>query len=176
MLGPLKVILITSALATVAVIAAGCGTQKITASKSDPTTYTGAQLFSQRCSGCHTLSFAATRGSASNARTAEIVNGPNFNVRCERPATRVLYAIENGGFSGAIMPQNIVVGQQARDVAEFVATYAGRAAPKAPGVPSCQSASIGALPSPTATTASGAPAVAPSASTTTGTTTAAGTP
>ena len=28
--------------------------------------------------------------------------------------TRVLYAIENGGFSGAIMPQNVVVGQQAQ--------------------------------------------------------------
>src|SRR5690242_8706462 len=115
MLGPLKVILITSALAAAAFVAAGCGTQKLTASKSTPTTYTGAQLFSQRCAGCHTLSYAGTRGSASNPRSAEIVNGPNFNVRCERPATRVLYAIENGGFSGAIMPQNIVVGQQARD-------------------------------------------------------------
>jgi mono/diheme cytochrome c family protein len=163
-------------LAAVAVLAAGCGTAKISASKSDPTTYTGAVLFNQRCSGCHTLSYAAARGSAANVRTREIVNGPNFNVRCERPITRVLYAIENGGFSGAIMPQNIVVGQQARDVAQFVATYAGRAAPTAPGVPSCQSASIGTLPSPTATTASGAPAVAPSATTTTGTTTSAGTP
>ena len=37
----------------------------------------------------------------------------------------MLYAIENGGFSGAIMPQNIVVGEQARQVAEFVAQYAG---------------------------------------------------
>ena len=40
----------------------------------------------------------------------------------------MLYAIENGGFSGAIMPQNVVVGQQAIDVAKFVATYAGRQA------------------------------------------------
>ncbi len=47
---------------------------------------------------------------------------------------RVLYAIENGGFSGVVMPQNIVVGQQARDVAQFVATYSGRKAPKVPGV------------------------------------------
>ena len=38
---------------------------------------------------------------------------------------RVLYAIANGGFSGAIMPQNIVVGEQAQQVAEFVAGYAG---------------------------------------------------
>ena len=67
-------------------------------------------LFSQRCSGCHTLSYAATHGSAPNVRTATAISGPNFNVRCERPITRVLYAIQNGGFSGAYMPQNIVVG------------------------------------------------------------------
>jgi hypothetical protein len=40
----------------------------------------------------------------------------------------VLYAIENGGFSGAIMPQNIVVGQDAQEVAQFVAHYAGASA------------------------------------------------
>ena len=90
-------------------------------------------LFNQRCAGCHTLSYAGTHGSAPNVRTAQAINGPNFNVRCERPVVRVLYAIENGGFSGAYMPQNIVVGQQARDVAQFVATYSGRQAPEGSG-------------------------------------------
>ena len=79
-------------------------------------------------------------------RTKEFNNGPNFNIRCERPMTRVLYAIENGGFSGGIMPQNIVVGQQAVDVARFVATYAGRQAPKVPGIVPCASQSIGSSP------------------------------
>ena len=88
--------------------------------------YMGALIFSQRCAGCHTLSYAGTHGSASNVRTAQPNNGPNFNVRCERPVSRVLYAIENGGFSGVVMPQNIVVGQQARDVAQFVAKVAGK--------------------------------------------------
>jgi hypothetical protein len=37
----------------------------------------------------------------------------------------VLYAIRNGGFSGAIMPENIVVGRDADDVAAFLAKYAG---------------------------------------------------
>ena len=37
----------------------------------------------------------------------------------------VIYAIRNGGFSGAIMPQNIVVGADAQKVAAFVAKYAG---------------------------------------------------
>ena len=103
-------------------------------------------LFSQRCSGCHTLSYAATNGSAPNVRTAMAISGPNFNVRCERPVTRVLYAIENGGFSGAYMPQNVVVGQDARAVAMFVSTYAGRAAPKEPGTPLCITRAIGTLP------------------------------
>ena len=46
----------------------------------------------------------------------------------------MLYAIRNGGFSGAIMPQNIVVGEDAEAVAEFVAEYAGKSAKGPPGL------------------------------------------
>ena len=120
----------------VAALAAACGTEKIGVSQSDPL-HQGAVLFSQRCSGCHTLSYAATHGSAANVRSSQFTNGPNFNVRCERPLARVLYAIENGGFSGSIMPQNIVVGDQAAEVAKFVATYAGRQAPQVSGLTPC---------------------------------------
>jgi len=42
----------------------------------------------------------------------------------------VLFAIRNGGFSGAIMPANIVVGKDAERVADFLAAYSG----KNPGV------------------------------------------
>jgi hypothetical protein len=80
-------------------------------------------------------------------RTAQYNNGPNFDQRCERPVTRVLYAIQNGGFSGAIMPQNIVVGQQAIAVAKFVSTYSGRKAPKVPGVVPCLQEPVGTIPS-----------------------------
>ncbi len=159
---PFKVLLALVSAAAVAALLTACGTEKITASASNPTLYRGAVLFNQRCSGCHTLSYAATHGSAANVRTAEITNGPNLDQRCERPATRVLYAIENGGFSGAIMPQNVVVGQDARDVAMFVSTYAGSKAAKSPGVPVCTTQPVGSLPSPTATTASTTPAKATS--------------
>jgi hypothetical protein len=37
-----------------------------------------------------------------------------------------LFAIRNGGFSGAIMPANIVVGRNAQLVAEFLDRYSGR--------------------------------------------------
>jgi cytochrome c551 len=162
----IKVLLISSAAAGVAVFASACGTQKISVPQSDPT-HEGAVLFSQRCAGCHTLSYAGTHGSATNVRSREITNGPNFNVRCERPVTRVLYAIQNGGFSGAIMPQNVVVGADAIAVANFVAKYAGRQAPNIVGTPTCDSQPIGTIPPPASTT----PTTATTSTTTSTTTT-----
>ena len=141
-----RVILLAGAMMSLAATVAACGTQRIDVARSSGPLYSGAVLFSQRCSGCHTLSFAGTHGSAPNIRTAQANNGPNFNQRCERPITRVLYAIENGGFSGAYMPQNIVVGQQAMEVAKFVATYAGRQAPRQVGIINCEKRSLGTLP------------------------------
>ena len=71
---------------------------------------------------------AATRSTPPAHRgrpTAQLRNqGPNLNQRIES-ADNVLYAIRNGGYSGAIMPQNIVVGDDAEAVADFVAKYAG---------------------------------------------------
>ncbi len=100
-----------------------CGARGVTVAKNDPDHH-GAELFSARCSGCHTLKAAGTHGSASDIRTRQRTNGPNFTVRKENMA-RVLFAIRNGGFSGAIMPQNIVVGPDADAVAGFVAKYSG---------------------------------------------------
>ena len=166
---PLKVLLMMIAAIAVAGVAAGCGTEKVQVAQTNPN-FTGAELFSQRCSGCHTLAAAATHGSATNARSAEFVAGPNFNVRCERPVDRVLYAIKNGGFSGAIMPQNVVVGQQAIDVAKFVATYAGGQAKSAPGVPTCHQQPIGTIPALNATATTPSSNTTPGATTTTATT------
>jgi mono/diheme cytochrome c family protein len=141
---PAKV-LFSGVLLAAAVLATACGTEKVSVSTSDAAIHQGAVLFNQRCGGCHTLSYAGTHGSAQNVRTAQFNNGPNFDIRCERPVARVLYAIQNGGFSGVVMPQNIVVGQQARDVAQFVATYSGRKAPKIPGVVPCQQVPVGTV-------------------------------
>jgi mono/diheme cytochrome c family protein len=147
-----KFLVLPAALAAALSISA-CGTQRISVPKANKQVYHGAVLFSERCAGCHTLYAAGTHGSAPNVRTAQAISGPNFNVRCERPIDRVLYAIENGGFSGAYMPQNVVVGQDAIDVAKFVATYAGAKAPKQVGEVQCQNKPIGTLPpTPTTTT------------------------
>jgi mono/diheme cytochrome c family protein len=165
-----KILALSTAFAAVAAITAACGTEKISVPRSQSQLYRGATLFNQRCAGCHTLSYAATYGSAPNVRTAQAISGPNFNQRCERPIDRVLYAIENGGFSGAYMPQNVVVGQDAIDVAKFVATYAGRQAPVQTGVPKCQSRQLGTLPPGSGTTQIASASSSASSSTTASTT------
>jgi mono/diheme cytochrome c family protein len=106
-----------------------CGEQGISLAKSDPN-YRGAEIFAQRCAGCHTLEVAGTQGSATNVRTREIKDGPNFNQRKE-DVNSVLYAIRNGGFSSGPMPQNIVVGKDAEEVAKFVAANSGKQAGQA---------------------------------------------
>jgi mono/diheme cytochrome c family protein len=108
----------------------GCGEAKIEVSGKDGALRRGAVLFNERCSGCHTLSAANARGSAQEGVVgkSERTDGPNFNIRKEN-RDDVLFAIRNGGFSGAIMPANVVVGQQAQDVARFVERYAGKKAP-----------------------------------------------
>ncbi|MGD9736534.1 MAG: cytochrome c [Solirubrobacterales bacterium] len=101
--------------------ACGFGSEGIDVSKDSPD-HAGAVLFSTHCAGCHTLDAAGTQGSGNRG---ERTQGPNLNER-EESEDDVLYAIQNGGFSGAIMPQNIVVGEEAEQVAEFVAKYAGQ--------------------------------------------------
>jgi mono/diheme cytochrome c family protein len=129
---PLKIAASLAALGSVAVLAA-CGSQEIEiASNEPPPVERGAHLFYERCSGCHTLSAAAAEGSATSVHNVERVDGPNFDQRKET-VDQVLYAVRNGGFSGAIMPQNIVVGEDAQAVAQFVAKYSGTAAEKPPG-------------------------------------------
>jgi len=125
---PISTVAISAALALGA-----CGTQSIELSEDDPH-YTGAVLFAERCSGCHTLEAAGAQGSANR----ELRNqGPNLDERVES-AEDVLYAIRNGGFSGAIMPQNIVVGDEADEIADFVAEYAGSEVDR-PTIPTAES-------------------------------------
>jgi cytochrome c551 len=107
--------------------AAGCGTQGVQVPAGDPD-HEGAQLFAERCSGCHTLTPAGTEGTANRSQRQQ---GPNLDQRRETMQD-VIYAIRNGGFSGAIMPQNIVVGADADKVAAFVAKYAGQDVTEAP--------------------------------------------
>ena len=111
--------------ATLIAVAAGlvlaaCGSEGISVAEDNPD-HAGAVLFAERCSGCHTLKAAGTQGSGDRELR---IQGPNFDERSET-FDDALFAIRNGGFSGAIMPQNIVVGEDAEKVAAFVAEFAG---------------------------------------------------
>ncbi len=129
---PGRLLCLLGALAATILVTA-CGSRGISVAQNDPNR-TGAELFASHCSGCHTLDTVGTRGSATKIRDRERVDGPNFNTRREQ-VDKVLYAIRNGGFSGAIMPENIVVGDDAQKVAAFLVKYAGQQAksPRGPG-------------------------------------------
>ncbi len=113
--------------AALGISACGYGEQGLAVKQGDAN-YNGAVLFAQHCSSCHTLSAAGTQGSGNRGQRTQ---GPNLNQR-EESVEDVEFAIQNGGFSGAIMPQNIVVGKEAEEVAKFVAKYAGQEAENSP--------------------------------------------
>lgn len=112
-------VLIPAALA--ALVLAACGSESVSVPTDETTAYEGGEIFATHCAGCHTLSAAGTQGSGNRQLR---IQGPDFDQRVESKED-VLFAIHNGGFSGAIMPQNIVVGDEAEAVAEFLSKYAG---------------------------------------------------
>lgn len=109
------------ATASLAAVLAACGSEGVSVPETDAVAYKGAEIFATNCSGCHTIGAAGTQGSGNRALR---VQGPNFDQRKES-YDDALFAIHNGGFSGAIMPQNIIVGDDATAVAEFLAKYSG---------------------------------------------------
>jgi mono/diheme cytochrome c family protein len=111
--------------ALAASLLAACGGE-IEVPEDEQTAHEGAVLFNERCSGCHSLDAANAYGSKPEGQLqgGERTNGPNFNVRRVN-RDDALFAIRNGGFSGAIMPANIVVGEDAEAVASFLEEYSG---------------------------------------------------
>jgi cytochrome c551 len=118
---PPKAILAVLAGAAAVALSAGCG------GGDEDVQSRGAQLFADRCAGCHTLEAVGAVGSAAKER----ISGPNLDKR-KLTKDEALFAIRNGGFSGAIMPQNIVVGEDAEAVAQFLARYSGSEATSPP--------------------------------------------
>jgi cbb3-type cytochrome c oxidase subunit III len=124
-------------LVAAALLAAGCGTGGVASSAQRPDTANGQKLFSQTCGSCHTLSAAATSGTI----------GPNLDnaFATDRKQGYSESTIENVVLdqirlgSGPIatyttgkkltsqtqMPANLVTGQDAVDIAAYVASVAG---------------------------------------------------
>lgn len=132
-----RLLLLALLLVSAAGLLSACGSESVDVpSDASASVQNGAKLFSARCSGCHSMDIAGAQGSATKVSDRERVDGPNLNKRkvCYDNA---LYALRNGGASGAIMPANIVVGQEARDVAAFIDKYSGSDAsnPSSPSGP-----------------------------------------
>lgn len=76
----------------------------------------GQELFGQTCGVCHTLAAARTVGKV----------GPNFD-ELRPPVALVLDALAHGRQRGnGTMPQGLLQGRDARDVAEYIHAVAGR--------------------------------------------------
>lgn len=121
---------IVTLLSATAVVAAGCGAVNVVKS-GDP--HAGKALFVAKCGACHTLADAGTKGVVGpNLDNAfAYVKKQGFKEQSIRDLVRgqIAYSEANPGTGTADapnpgMPPNIVVGQQARDVAYYVAKCA----------------------------------------------------
>jgi mono/diheme cytochrome c family protein len=122
-----------AAVALVALAGAGCGSESATSPVAKPgeaNLSNGQKLFTTTCGGCHTLAAAGTKGTI----------GPNLDDAYAGPASQdwdrssfeaiVREQIEMGSPDAAVpMPAGLLDGQDAVDVAAYVAAVAAN--PKA---------------------------------------------
>ena len=127
-------------LAAVAVLAAGCGTGGVASAGGPPDTQSGQDLFMASCGSCHTLSAAGTKGTIGpnldNAFAADVKQGfpqsaiENAVLDQIRLGSGELATYSSGKLGsfkvGTPMPADIVKGQDAIDVAAYVASVAGQ--------------------------------------------------
>ena len=76
----------------------------------------GKELFIQNCRSCHTLAAVQAHG----------VTGPNLDELGGLDRQRVLNAIKRGGTGDGRMPANILQGQNAQDLANWLSQAAGQ--------------------------------------------------
>jgi mono/diheme cytochrome c family protein len=92
------------------------GTSQTASKTPDKQVAHGKALFRQTCASCHSLAAVNARG----------ITGPNLDRIGQVTPQRVLNAIRIGGTGQGRMPQNLLQGKNAKDVAAFVSTVAGR--------------------------------------------------
>ncbi len=118
-----------ASLLAVIFFAAGCGSGTVGYSEGTGDRANGKVLFTQSCGSCHTLSDAGTKGQI----------GPNLDyafLQSRRAGLgqttieqvvrgQIAYAVQHPSTGSPGMPANIVKGQDAEDVASYVASVAG---------------------------------------------------
>jgi mono/diheme cytochrome c family protein len=128
-------------LAAATLLAAGCGYGGVASASSHPDTQNGQKLFSASCGSCHTLQAAGTSGTIGpnldNAFATDRSEG-YADISIENVVLDQIrlgsgpiatYTTAEHGVKGLTpqtqMPSNIVTGQNAIDVAAYVASVAG---------------------------------------------------
>jgi mono/diheme cytochrome c family protein len=123
---PFATVAIAALVAGVAVVSSGCGVQTGVAGSGGADLAHGQQLFISTCGGCHTLAEAGTKG----------VIGPNLDAAYAQPRSN---GFSDSSFEALVreqiqrgfpyarptpMPANLLKGQDAQDVAAYVAAAA----------------------------------------------------
>lgn len=131
-----RVVIAGAGLATVALLAAGCGTGGVAGGHPDLTN--GQKLFTATCAACHTLEAAGAHGTVGPSLDAAFAYDKQQGFPQTTIENVVLDQIRLG--SGEIasytngkhftvqmpMPANLYTGQDAEDVAAYVASVAGQ--------------------------------------------------
>jgi cbb3-type cytochrome c oxidase subunit III len=128
-------------LVAAALLVSGCGYGGVASGGQRPDTQSGQQLFTTSCGSCHTLSAAGTSGTIGpnldNAFAAAVKEGYDQStienvvldqIRLGSGPIATYTTVKNGkGLTPQTqMPANIVKGQDAIDVAAYVASVAGQ--------------------------------------------------
>ena len=134
---PYRVVALGAGLVAAALLVAGCGTGGVASAGQRPDTQAGKQLFTQNCGSCHTLSAAGTSGTIGpnldNAFAADVEQGYKQSAienvvldQIRLGSGQIATYTTNKKFTQQTpMPANIVKGQDAIDVAAYVASVAG---------------------------------------------------
>jgi len=114
-------------LVAAALLAAGCGT--VGYSKGTGDKANGKTLFAQKCGSCHTLADAGTKGqigpNLDYAFLASRRDGLGESSILQVVRGQIAYPITETSTGAPGMPKNLVEGQDAEDVASYVASVAG---------------------------------------------------
>ncbi|HEX7293234.1 MAG TPA: cytochrome c [Solirubrobacterales bacterium] len=135
---PTRLLLALALVAAVALAASGCGTSSTDEER-------GRVLFKQKCGTCHTMAQAGTTATIGpdldDAFGAARASGQGESTIEGVVASQIENPRPSNDNPAVSMPADIVTGQDAQDVAAYVAMYAGvpgAAPPTVPGGPGAQ--------------------------------------
>lgn len=134
--GRARLVAVASACAAAGLLLAGCG-GTVGYSEGTGDRSKGKELFTQKCGSCHVLADAGTAGqigpNLDDAFYASRRDGLGQETIQQVVRGQIAYPVTDPPSGGPGMPADIVTGQDAEDVASYVAAVAGTADPSESG-------------------------------------------